>query len=286
LIPLEHLALAIVDGLVMGCVATLIALGLSIVFGVMGVINLVHGELYTLGAMTAWLLTYAALPFASSLVAAPLLSASLAVAINMFILQRLGHEPGRTILATFGLLLILQQISLAVMGPAPRSVPPPINVAIEFPGFGYSGYSLAVGVASLIIALVTWLSVGRSRLGLILRAVQENRPAAEALGIDTGKVMVLGFALSGALAGLAGAMAAPMRQVHFLMGIEALTDSLVVVVLGGVGSLGGTVAAGLVLGLLEGLTALFFEPTLARVISLALAINYLAIRRLGIAGGE
>jgi branched-chain amino acid transport system permease protein len=281
LLPLEHLGLAVVDGLVNGSVMAFIALGLAIVFGIMNVVNLTHGELYMLGAMISWLMVQAALPYASALVAAPLLVGGLAVAINMFILQRFGHEPGQTVLATFGLLLILQQLGLAILGPAPRSISPPFNPIIEFSGFSYSGFKLFAGLFSLMACLLVWLGVERSRIGPLLRAAQENRLMAESLGIDTSKVFLIGFALAGSLVGFAGALTSPFRQIHFLMGFDALAVSFVVVVLGGVGRIGGTIAAGVGLGLLESLAALFLAPTVARVLTLTLALIYVVARRLG-----
>lgn len=278
---LENLGLALVDGLVNGSVMAFIALGLAIVFGIMNVVNLTHGELYMLGAMISWLLVHASLPYVSALIVAPLLVGGLAVAINMLVLQRFGHEPGQTVLATFGLLLILQQVGLAILGPAPRSIPPPFNPIVEFSGFSYSGFKLLAGALSIVACILVWIFVERSRLGPLLRAVQENRLMAESLGINTGRVFMVGFALAGILVGLAGALTSPFRQIHFLMGFDALAISFVVVVLGGVGRIGGVIAAGLALGLLESLTALFFAPTMARVLTLTLALIYIVARRLG-----
>ncbi|GBC70381.1 High-affinity branched-chain amino acid transport system permease protein LivH [Candidatus Calditenuaceae archaeon HR02] len=279
--PSENLGLAVVDGLVNGSVIAFIALGLAIVFGIMNVVNLTHGELYMFGAMISWLLVQAALPYASALVVAPLLVGGLAVVINMLILQRFEHEPGQTVLATFGLLLIMQQVGLAVLGPAPRSIPPPFNPIIEFSGFSYSGFKLLAGMISLAASLLVWIGVERSRIGPLLRAAQENRLMAESLGINTSRVFMIGFVLAGSLVGLAGALTSPFRQIHFLMGFDALAMSFVVVVLGGVGRIGGTIAAGVALGLLESLAALFLAPTVARVLTLTLALIYIVARRLG-----
>lgn len=258
----------------------LIALGLAIVFGLMNIVNLVHGELYMLGAVSSWLIFRAAQSYLYGLILAPFLTACVAVAINLLILQRVGHEPGRTILATFGLILIFQQLALLILGPAPQSIPAPIATIIELPGFSYSGFNLIVGVAALSISLIVWLAVERTRLGPLLKAAQENRLMAESLGIDTKRIIMMGFALAGGLAGLAGALFSPVRQIHFLMGFDALATSFVVVVLGGVGRVGGTIAAGLALGLLESLAAILLAPTLARVLTLALATAYIVARRL------
>lgn len=281
----EHLGLAILDGLVNGFAIALIASGLTIVFGVMKIVNLTHGELYMLGALVSWLLTVTGLGYASALIVAPLAVGGVAVLINMLILQRFGHGPGPTILATFGLLLVIQQAGLAILGPAPRSLSPPFRAIVELAGFSYSGFKLVIGLTSLLGCLIAWLIVERSQLGTLLKAVQENRLMAESLGIASERIIMIGFAIAGALAGLAGALNAPVRQIHFLMGFEALVTSFIVVVLGGVGSLRGTVAAAVALGLLESFTALLLAPTAARILSTAIALTYIVFRRLGVAGG-
>jgi len=285
LIQLEYLGLAILDGLVNGFSIALIASGLTIVFGIINIVNLAHGELYMLGALVSWVLVSAGLGYGSALIVAPLVVSGMAVLLNMLILQRFGHEPGPTMLATFGILLIIQQAGLAILGPAPRAISPPFNPPVEVGGFSYSGFKLFIGLASLATCLLVSVIFDKSRLGTLLRAVQENRLMVGSLGIDAGRVIMIGFALAGGLAGLAGALNSPVRQIHFLMGFDALVASFVVVVLGGMGSLRGTLTAAVALGLLESLTALFLAPTASRVVSMLIALSYVAVRRLGQAGG-
>ncbi len=277
---LEYLPLALLDGVVSGLMLALVALGLSLAFGVMRIVNLAHGEFYMMGAAACLLAVRGGLGFWAGLLAAALLGGALAVLVDVSVLRRLEYGLAPTIIATFGILLVLQQVALAVIGPAPSSVEPPLSFLLSLWGISYSGYKLLVAAASLGAALAVWLMIRSSELGLKMRAVQQNRGLAEALGIDSGRVMTVGFVVSGVLAGLAGAMTAPIRQVHFLMGLDALIWSFLVVVVGGVGRVGGTVAAAVGIGLLESFTALLLPPTLSRVLSLALVLAYVAVRRL------
>jgi branched-chain amino acid transport system permease protein len=280
LTALEYLPLALLDGVVSGLMLALVALGLSLAFGVMRIVNVAHGEFYMLGAVACLLAVKGGLGFWVGLLAAPLLVGALAFVVDISVLRRLEYGLASTIIATFGILLVLQQAALAVIGPAPSSIEPPLNLLLSFWGFSYSGYKLLVASASLGAAIAVWLLIRSSKLGLMMRAVQQNRELAEALGIDSGRVMTVGFVVSGVLAGLAGAMTAPVRQVHFLMGLDALIWSFLVVVVGGVGRVGGTVAAAVGIGLLEGIAALLLSPTLSRVLSLSLVLAYVAVRRL------
>jgi branched-chain amino acid transport system permease protein len=280
LTALEYLPLALLDGVVSGLMLALVALGLSLAFGVMRIVNVAHGEFYMLGAVACLLAVKGGLGFWVGLLAAPLLVGALAFVVDISVLRRLEYGLASTIIATFGTLLVLQQAALAVIGPAPSSIEPPLNLLLSFWGFSYSGYKLLVASASLGAAIAVWLLIRSSKLGLKMRAVQQNRELAEALGINSGRVMTVGFVVSGVLAGLAGAMTAPVRQVHFLMGLDALIWSFLVVVVGGVGRVGGTVAAAVGIGLLEGIAALLLSPTLSRVLSLSLVLAYVAVRRL------
>jgi branched-chain amino acid transport system permease protein len=280
LTALEYLPLALLDGLASGLILALVALGLSLAFGVMKIVNLAHGEFYMLGAVVCFLAARSGLGFWAGVLIAPLAVGLLALAVDLALLRRLEYRLSPTIVATFGLLLVLQQAALAIIGPAPRSVDPPLSLQLVFQGFSYSGYKILAAASATAVALGAWGLVALSDTGLRMRAVQQNRSLAEALGIDSGRLMTLGLMLSGALAGLAGALTAPVRQVHFLMGLDALVWSFLVVVLGGVGRIWGTVAAAVGLGILESLAALFFAPTLSRVVSMLVVLAYLAARRL------
>src|SRR6185369_7288715 len=153
------LFLACLEGLVAAAVLALTALGLSLVFGVMRIVNIAHGEFYMLGAVFA-------------LVVSPLMVGAIALLAERLILRRLSYEPKATIVATIGLLYILQQLTLTFYGPDARAVTAPFSWRVDFPWFGYSGYKLFVVAAAALLVLASWLIINRTKLGLIMRAAQ------------------------------------------------------------------------------------------------------------------
>lgn len=178
-----HLLLAALEGLVTSAVLALMALGLSLVFGVMRVVNVAHGEFYMLGAVVAWwvstLITgHPALGFLAALVVSPLVVGVIALAAERLVLRRLDYNPEATIVATIGLLYIIQQLALSLYGPEARPVEAPFSYRVLFPWFGYSGYKLAIIAASILVLLATWFVLTRTRIGLIMRATQYDRETA------------------------------------------------------------------------------------------------------------
>ena len=201
--------LATLEGLVQAAVLCLTALGLSLVFGVMRVVNVAHGEFFMLGAVMAWwVATWAgghpALGFALALLLAPLLVGAIAWAGERLVLKRVSYDPEATIVATIGMLYIIQQTTLLTFGPDARAVNPPFYFRVEFPWFGYSGYKLCVIAAALVLLLATWFLIARTRLGLIMRATRFDRETAENFGIAVGQVYAMVFALGAALAAAGG----------------------------------------------------------------------------------
>lgn len=288
------LMLATLEGLVQAAVLTLTALGLSLVFGVMRVVNVAHGEFYMLGAVLAWGVSALAAalapglpvwaPFALALVAAPLAVGALAWAAERLILSRLAGDAEATIVATIGLLYVIQQTVLLVYGPDPRPVPAPFQWRIDLPWFGYSGYNLfVIGAAAAVLALV-WLVLARTRAGLVMRAAQFDPEVAQAFAIPIGRVQAGVFAAGAALAAVAAVLVVPIRQAHYLMGQDALLMSFIVVIIGGLGSLGGTVAAALAIGLADGIVSVFFSPTLAKMVSTLAVALVLVFRPQGLFG--
>lgn len=284
-----HLLLAVLEGLVGAAVLALTALGLSLVFGVMRVVNVAHGELFMLGAVLAWAIANAigghpALGFAAALVIAPLIVGAVALVAERLVLRRLNYNPEATIVATIGLLYILQQTALTLYGPEARPVPPPFNIRIQLPWFGYSGYKLAVVAASAIILMATWLVLTRTRIGLVMRATQYDRETAQAFGIPVERVYAGVFALGAMLAAIAAVLIVPISQAHYLMGQDPLLLSFIVVIIGGLGSLRGTVVAALLIGLSDGIVSMFFSPTLAKIIATLLVAMVLVFRPQGLFG--
>ncbi len=301
-----YLVLATLEGAVTAAVLALTAVGLSLVFGVMRVVNIAHGEFFMLGAVLAWwiaqsMVGHPAIGFALALVAAPLIVGALAVAADMAILKRLNYDPERTIVATIGLLYIIQQVTLMGYGPDARPVEAPFNTRLAIPwfehgtegwqmiwpwGLGTTSYKLAVIGAAVALLCAVWALMTRTRIGLVMRATQADREMALAFGIPVERVYAGVFGLGAALAALAGVLIVPIQQAHYLMGADPLLLSFIVVIIGGLGSLPGTVLAAVLIGLSDGIISVFFSPTLAKILATLLVGLVLVFRPQGLFGAR
>ena len=250
-----YLILGLLEGLVTAAVLSLMALGLSLVFGVMRVVNVSHGEFFMVGAVLAWWIAnlvggHPALGFLAALVLAPLLTAGLAMLADQLVLKRIGYDPERTIVATIGLLYVIQQVTLMTYGPDARPVEAPFNHRLSLPfvewtngglamywpwGLGTTSYKLAVIGAAVILLTAIWLLMTRTRYGLLMRATQLDRETAQAFAIPVGKVYASVFGLGAGLAALGGVLIVPIQQAHYLMGHDPLLLSFIVVIIGGLG---------------------------------------------------
>lgn len=284
-----HLFLALLEGLVSAAVLSLTALGLSLVFGVMRIVNVAHGEFFMLGAVLAWVTSsmlggHPALGFAAALVAPPLAVGAVAWLAERLVLQRLEYNPEATIVATIGLLYIIQQLALTFYGPEARPVPPPFNYRILLPWFGYSGYKLSIIAFSALLLVATWLVLTRTKVGLLMRATQYDREIAQAFAIPVGRVYAGVFALGAMLAAIAAVLIVPISQAHYLMGHDPLLLSFIVVIIGGLGSLRGTVVGAILIGLSDGIISMFFSPTLAKMVATLAVALVLVFRPQGLFG--
>jgi branched-chain amino acid transport system permease protein len=299
-----YLVLATLEGAVTAAVLALTAVGLSLGFGVMRVVNIAHGEFFMLGAVLAWWIAttmggHPALGFGAALIMAPLIVGALAMAADMTILKRLDYDPERTIVATIGLLYIIQQLTLMGYGPEARPVEAPFNTRLAIPwfehgdggwqmiwpwGLGTTSYKLAVIGAAVLLLCGVWAVMARSRLGLVMRATQADREMALAFGIPVERVYAITFGLGAGLAALAGVLIVPIQQAHYLMGADPLLLSFIVVIIGGLGSLPGTVLAAVLIGLSDGIISVFFSPTLAKIIATLLVALVLVFRPQGLFG--
>ena len=283
------LLLASLEGLVTAAVLALMALGLSLVFGVMRVVNVAHGEFFMLGAVVAWAVSTAfaghpAIGFTAALLVAPLAVGAVAFLSERLVLRRLSYDPEATIVATIGLLYIVQQLALTFYGADARPVQPPFNPRIQMPWFGYSGYKLFVIAAATVLMLAAWFVLARTRAGLVMRATQYDSETAQAFGIPVGRVYAAVFALGAMLAAVAAVLVVPISQAHYLMGRDPLLLSFIVVIIGGLGSLRGTVVAAVLIGLSDGVISMFFSPTLAKMIATLAVALVLVFRPQGLFG--
>lgn len=301
-----HLMLAMLEGLVQASVLTLTALGLSLVFGVMRVVNVAHGEFFMLGAVLAWWITSmlggsAAIGFVAALILAPLLVGLLAGAADWLILRRVDYDPERTIVATIGLLYIIQQITLMTYGPDAHPVAPPFNTRLALPWFEFgengfalywpwglstTSYKLFVIVAAIVTLIGVWLLMAKTKVGLILRATQLDSETAQAFGIPVERIYALVFGMGAALAALGAVLVVPIQQAHYLMGADPLLLSFIVVIIGGLGSLRGTVVAAVLIGMSDGIISVFFTPTLAKMLATLLVALVLVYRPQGLFGAK
>ncbi len=299
-----YIMLASLEGAVTAAVLALTACGLSLVFGVMRVVNIAHGEFFMLGAVIAWWVAqgiagHPALGFAAALVVAPVVVGAVAVAADVTILRHLDYDPERTIVATIGLLYIIQQLTLMTYGPEARPVQAPFSTRIALPwlehgpegwqviwpwGLGTTTYKLAVIGAAVAVLLGVWALMARTRIGLLMRATQMDREMALAFAIPVERVYALVFGLGAGLAALAAVLIVPIQQAHYLMGGDPLLLSFVVVIIGGLGSLPGTVLAAVLIGLSDGIISVFFSPTLAKILATLLVGLVLVFRPQGLFG--
>ena len=269
----------------------LTAVGLSLVFGVMRVVNVAHGEFFMLGAVSAWFITTwvggpAWASFLVALAVAPLFVAALAALADRIVLKRLDYEPEATIVATIGLMYIFQQAALSFYGPQAMPVEPPFNFRIQLPWFGYSSYKLSVILFATLVLIGVWLFLTRSKAGLVMRATQVDRETAQAFGIDVDRVYAGVFALGAGLAAIAAVLIVPIQQAHYLMGHDPLLLAFITVIVGGLGSLRGTIIAAIFIGLSDGLLAFFWWPTLAKILATLLVALVLVFRPQGLFGAR
>ncbi len=298
-----YLLLASLEGAITASILALTAVGLSLVFGVMRVVNVAHGEFFMLGAVASWFVatylgTHPAIGFIAALLIAPLLVGALAATADWLVLRRINYDPERTIVATIGLLYILQQGTLMTFGPDARPVEPPFNqrLAIPWPSFeggfhltwpwglGTTSYKLFIIAAAITILFGLWVLMSRTKIGLIMRATQLDRDMAQAFGIPVERVYALVFGLGAGLAALAAVLIVPVQQAHYLMGGDPLLLSFIVVIIGGLGSLPGTVIAAVLIGLSDGIISVFFSPTLAKILATLLVALVLVFRPQGLLG--
>ncbi|MBF0374842.1 MAG: branched-chain amino acid ABC transporter permease [Alphaproteobacteria bacterium] len=286
-IPPQALFGQLLLGLINGAFYALLSLGLALIFGLLNIINFSHGAQYMMGAFVAWLLLqYAGLPYWGALILAPLVVGALGVVIERLMLRRLyelDHLYG--LLLTFGLALVIEGGFRHVYGISgqPYAIPPSLQGGTNLGFMFLPTYRAWVVVASLALCLGTWAVIEKTRLGAYLRAATENPTLVRAFGINVPVMITLTYGGGVALAGLAGVMAAPIYSVNPVMGSNLIIIVFAVVVIGGMGSILGSVITGYGLGLVEGLTKVFWPEASSTVIFVIMAV-VLLIKPAGLFG--
>jgi urea transport system permease protein len=275
----------IITGLSIGSILLLVALGLSIIYGSMGIINLAHGEFVMLGAYSAWLFqTYFGLGLLASLVLIFAVVAAVGWIIERFVLSLLNNRPLDTILATWGVGIMLQQGVRLMVGSELRYVqlPPSLSDSMDIFGLSVSSYRVFLFVVTLVLFAATWLLLNRTTMGMKLRAIMQDPSVAASFGINVRSVHGITFAYGAGLAGLAGALVSPLKSVSPDMGTGYVVDAFMVVVLGGVQSLAGTVASAFILGELSGAIAFLQNDTVAKALVLLAIVVLIRFRPEGL----
>ena len=277
------------QGLAAGGFYALAALGLAVIFGVLGVVNFSHGACYMLGAVgTALLLNELGLGFWAALVVIPVAMFGVGVLIERGLVRWLvGLDPLYNFLLTFGLTLVLVDLVKRRYGVSgmPYEPPPALAGRIDLGGLSLSTYQVFAAAFSLLVCVVVWLVITRTRVGMIVRAATENADRTRALGINVGRWVTPVFGFGIALAGLAGVLAAPFRAVTADMGSNFVIILFAVVVIGGLGSIMGAVVAGFLVGLVEAYGQAYV-PALAQVLIFVLMAAVILVRPAGLFGRE
>jgi len=288
-IPVQALMGQLLLGLVNGSFYAMLSLGLAVIFGLLGVVNFAHGALYMIGAYVAWFsMDRWGLSYWWALLLGPLVVGLLGVVLERLLLKRLYKlDPLYGLLLTFGLALIFQGVFQQYYGSSGQdySAPEALSGATNLGFMFLPNYRGWVVLVSLVVCFGTWFLIERTRLGALLRAGTENPALVQAFGVNVPLMVTLTYAGGSALAGLAGVLAAPVIQVSPLMGSNLIIVVFAVVVIGGMGSIVGSIVTGLALGLVEGLTRVFYPQASSIVVFVIMAI-VLMIRPAGLFGKE
>ena len=270
------------NGLVWGLIIALIALGLSIIFGLLDIINVAHGDFFMVGTVFAWTVILLTGNFWLAFLIVPLIGMLLGSFVERVVIRPVENSAALSIVATFGLSLILQEGVRPTFGATPKRILDPIGMTIPVMGFDYQVYRLFAAAISIAAIIAFFLFLHRTKFGTWMRAVRQDRDTAIAMGVPANRIFVVTFGLGTALAMFGGVVAAPITSVEFRLGLDVLPLCFMAVIIGGLGNLPGTVAAAVLLAFVEGILTSFTEPTTARIISLLFMSAVLWLRPQGI----
>ncbi len=282
-ILLEQLLIQTVNGVVTGLILALVASGLTLIFGIMDVVNFAHGELFMLGAYVGVLTLAATGSFWLALLAATVAIALLGALIYVTTLRPLlGRDPLTTILATFGISLILQNYALWQFGPVARKITEPITGHFTLFYLDYPWYRVVIALISAALIGALWLFLKFGKWGIWIRATMQDRVMAQAMGIPVPWVLTTVFAIGAGMAGASGVLFGPLTAVDHSMGVDWILKVFIVVVVGGMGNLAGSIVAAIFISLLEAYASLWVSPAQAVIVSFVVLILTLLFRPTGL----
>jgi branched-subunit amino acid ABC-type transport system permease component len=277
----------LLHGLVFGAALGLLALGLTVIFGLLGVMNFAHGELYMLGAYAGIAVIATSQSFWIALMVAPLLVGALAALTEVATLRPIyQREPLYGLILTFGLALVFREGARQIWGGDMRRILPPVTGSTPLLGMTYPNYRLFLLAIASLLLLGIWLFFTRTRAGVLVRAAVQDAEMLDGLGVNVPRVFTLTFAGSAALAALAGLLLAPIFTVYPQMGVEMILLAFIVVILGGMGSMGGSVVAAFVIGITQSLLTLWMNPQRVAIAIFGIMIVVLIARPRGFFGRE
>lgn len=282
---IDTLLLLALNGLIWGLIIALIALGLSIIFGLLDIINVAHGDFFMVGTVLAWFILQETGMFWPAFILVPIIGFILGALIQRIVIQPIRNAAALSIVATFGLSLILQEVVRMTFGATPRRILPPIQGTIPLFGIEYDVYRIFAALLSIAALIAFFLFLQYTKIGTWMRAVRHDRETAIAMGIPAQRIFILTFGIGFALAAFGGVVAAPITTVDFRGGVDLLPFCFMAVIIGGLGNLPGTAAAAILLALLEGIIQAFADPTVARISSLVLMSAVLMFRPQGLFKG-
>ena len=282
-ILLDQILIQTINGIVTGMILALVASGLTLIFGIMEVVNFAHGELFMLGAYVGVTTVVATGSFWLALLVATVVIALLGAVIQITTLRPLvGRDPLTTILATFGLSLVLQNYALWQFGPVARKIPEPISGHFPLFYLDYPWYRLVIAGLSAAIIGALWLFLKYGTYGIWIRATTQDRVMASAMGIPVPWVHTAVFAIGAGMAAASGVLFGPLVGVNHAMGLDWVLKAFIVVVVGGMGNLGGSIAAAIFVSLLEAYASLWVSPAQAVIVSFVVLILTLLFRPTGL----
>src|SRR6516162_3471524 len=282
-IPVDQILIQTINGIVTGMILALVASGLTLIFGIMEVVNFAHGELFMLGAYIGVLVLAGTGSFWIALVVASLLVALFGAALQIVTLRPLlGRDPLTTILATFGVSLILQNYARWQFGPVARKIAEPFAGHFTLFYLDYPWYRLVIALLSAAIIGGLWLFLKFSTFGVWIRATTQGRMIAQAMGIPVPWVLTVVFAIGAGMAAASGVLFGPLVGVNPTMGLDWILKAFIVVVVGGMGNLAGSIAAAIFISLLEAYASLWVSPAQAIIVSFVVLILTLLFRPTGL----
>ena len=282
-IPWELLVIQLLNGVIIGMILALVASGLTLIFGIMDVVNFAHGELYMLGAYMGTTVMLTTGNFWLALGGSALTIAALGAVVQVTALRpQLGRDPLTTILATFGISLVLQNYALWQYGPVARKIDEPFTGQFALFHLQFPWYRVVIALLSAAIILALWLFMKYGKYGIWIRATTQDRVMAAAMGIPVPLVYTMVFAIGSAMAAASGVLYAPLVGINHAMGLDVILRAFIVVVVGGMGNLAGSVLAAIFISLLEALASLWVSPAQAVIVSFIVLILTLLIRPTGL----